>query len=381
MNDLLRARPQVLIARSLLVIGALLVVAACGSATGASTSTTEPSTAQPTAAAATPTPPPPPPLAVLQASVPSDIHVVDSTGHTQWSLTDTAARTLLSLGPNDGVEVRPAGVNLFVFGCHDSATTALPGGVAVLDSTGKVIGKGAFDKATTCGDVAADPSGPRWAWSVDDSLPATPGVQHHGRIMVAGLGTAARSVYSWLAPVDASERVGAWTDMGIVMQRLTFGGCGPGFHPDTASFLINPSKETLSDLFDGASYLDARHGVRVSLAAGSHSAILVDGARFDYPATIIDGAYVSPDGALVGVGRLTPLPCAGGDQSARVHTQLITVATGAQVELPGCEIRGWFDAGHFVCQQFTDPTSFVEDLSGHMSATLGKGNFLGVLQQ
>jgi hypothetical protein len=362
--------------RLLVALGAVLAAAGCGTTPGV----TGPSTPHPSGSPATATAalPPPPPLAVIRTD--SSVAVVDGTGQTQWSISNASVNRLLATGVNDDTIAQTAGGNVFLFGFHLFITKRVAGSVAVLDRGGNVMGLGSFDSTVLCCEVSAGPSGKQWAWSVDDSVDAPDGAQHHGRIMVEGLGIAAHSVYAWVAPVGSTERVGAWTDMGIVMQRVSLGGCGLGFHPDTASFLVDPLAGTLSSLFTGQAYLDASHRVRVALSASSQSVVVVDGVDHNQAGTIVEAAYVSPDGTLVGVARLTPVPCVGGDQSARVSTQLITVATGRQAVLPGCEILGWFDATDFVCAAFNSTTDVLRDLEGNAGATLGKGLFVGVLQ-
>lgn len=248
----------------------------------------------------------------------------------------------------------------------------------MIDRAGRVIGSGAFDVGVLAQDVFPDPSGTRWAWSVDD----TPTVQtrHHGRIMVAGLGIAKHSVYGWVAPEGATESVGAWTDMGIVMQRFAFGGCGEGFLGDGASFLIDPAAGTLTDLFSGDHYLDARHGARVSRAVDSLSKVYINGTPFDESGTIVDSAYVSPDGTLVGVARITPIGCADDTHQPKLGTQIVNVTTGAHVDRSGCLIAGWFDATHYACRSLSTAVATLDDLQGNTVATLGTGAFLGVLQ-
>ncbi len=296
-------------------------------------------------------------------------------------MTEAAITKLLSADSNNGVVAHPAGDHVVLFASHGLGNSPTPGTVAVLDHNGKVIGTGAFDAGVYGTDIAADPSGSQWAWSVDDlAASADTNVRHRGGIMVAGLGIPKHSVYSWVAPLGATDRVGAWTDLGIVMKRFTFGGCGPGFLPDTASFLIDPQSGTLTDLFSGQAYLDAQHQVRVARSAQSSSNVSVNGVSYDQQGTILNGAWVSPDGTRVGVARLQPLPCAQGPATALVSTELITVATGTRASLPGCEISGWFDATHFACSAFNSDTVVLHDLSGTAGATLGNGRFVGVLQ-
>ncbi len=196
---------------------------------------------------------------------------------------------------------------------------------------------------------------------------------------MAGLGIPKHAVFGWVAPVGAWEAVGGWTDMGIVMKRLVAGGCGAGFYGDSASFLIDPTTGTLTDLFSGAHYLDARHGARVARALDSQSDVIINGMHHDERGTIVFGAYASPDGSLVGIARLTPVSCIGGAQP-KLGTELVTVATQAHVDLSGCLIAGWFDTTHYACRSLSSGVVTFDDLRGNIVATLGNAFFAGALQ-
>jgi hypothetical protein len=217
---------------------------------------------------------------------------------------------------------------------------------------------------------------------VDDtavSATSAPSKQHHhGRILVAGIGVPQHTVFSWVSPVDFSERVAAWTDMGIVMERVNAGGCGIGFHGDEASFLIDPTTGTLTNLFMGGDhYGDARHNVRVAFANRSSSSVLVNGITFDEPGSVANDVFVSPDGSRVGVQRFSQGGCAG--VSPTLSTQLINVNSGAHVDIAGCGITGWLDVTRFVCHPFADSTQRIEGIDGHPGAVLGAGDFAGAL--
>ena len=82
----------------------------------------------------------------------------------------------------------------------------------------------------------------------------------------------------------------------------------------------------------------------------------------------------------MGVARLTPVGCAGDTRQPMLGTELVTVATGAHVDRPGCLIAGWFDATHYACRSLSTPVVTLNDLSGNTVATLGNGRFVGVLQ-
>lgn len=360
------------------MLGAATFVAACGGApsthvttgAGVGPTATPAATSSPTATPS-PTPPPPPPLAVISDD--AGIHAVYGSGAVRWTVPQATIDTLTDKPHVYSVTIATAGPNVVV-----SALTSNPapsGRVAVIGSTGAVLYKGTFTGAGGNGAVHASPDGTQWAWSVD-ATPASTGA-HHGSIVVAGLTTAPHVVYSWLAPVGATEEVGAWTDMGIVMERLISGGCGPGFHPDSASFLVDPVAGTLSDLFSGGQhYADARRGTRVAYSATSESEVLVNGVAFDESGAIALGAYVSTDGASVAIARLTPGGCGG---TPVFSTELVTVASGQHSDVAGCRAEGWFDATHFVGAK-ADGSLSVFDLSGAAGVGLGNGSFVGALQ-
>lgn len=382
--DDLRAAHGLSLRWALTTLAAVVAIAGCGAATVATTSppssspssqsVTAPATASPTAAPPSSTAPPPlPPLALLQRA--TLLQAVDAAGHSQWSVSIAEINKLVSTDPNNYAVIRGAGNNVFVFADHWSKPA--PGSVVVLDRTGKVLGSGSFDVRVWAHDVGADPSGTQWAWSVDDG--ALPSGQHHGRIMVAGLGIPKHQVYGWVAPVGAWEAVGGWTDMGIVMERLVTGGCGAGFLGDSASFLIDPTTGALTDLFSGAHYLDARHGARVARALDSESDVIINGMHYDEPGTTVFGAYASPDGSLVGIARLTPVSCTGARQP-KLGTELVTVATQAHVDLSACLIAGWFDTTHYACRSLSSAVLTLDDLRGATTASLGNADFVGVLQ-
>jgi hypothetical protein len=373
----------------LAILPVAITTAACGGAAAspARSATSQPvsmggsaATPAPTVAAApvpTPTPAPPPPLAVIEDS--AGIRALDGGGTVRWSVPQSAINALVQgadAASGFPITVSTAGPNVLI--SHLTTNAAPSGRLAVIGPTGAVVYRGSFSGAGNNDAVEGSPDGTEWAWSVD----ATPAAAaaHHGSILVAGLTTPQRVVYSWVAPVGATELVGAWTDTGIVMERLSFGGCGAGFHPDTASFLVDPATGALTDLFTGGeAYADARHGVRVAFGARTRSQVLVNGVVFDETGTIVDGAYVSPDGASVGIARITPIGC-GGVTSFRLSTEVVTVAGGAHHDLASCEIKGWFDATHFVGGNAGGSGIALYDLSGKPQASLGSGHFDGTIQ-
>jgi hypothetical protein len=357
------------------ILAVLAALIGCGSAPSVtppvvSTPTPHaPATPTPTAV---PTPQPLPPLALLRSD--TEVSAVDASGHAQWSLTTAQVNTLLGAVGQDRTSIRVAGPNVLL-----SVVTTGPspvGRVVVLDGTGVSLGGGSFTPNNLADDVFGAPTGSEWAYSVDDS-PSSAG-RHHGRIVVAGIGVAPHTVFTWVAPPGDNEQVSSWTDMGIVMERVSLGGCGAGFHPDSASFLVNPRSGTLRDLFSADHYGDARHGVQAAFAAHSPSMVIINGARFDEAGTVADRVFVSPGGTTVGVGRFSVAVCAG-TTTVTVSTELVNVATGDHTDVRGCELSGWFDAARFVCGALDDPTQHLESVSGEVGAVLGNGQFLGAL--
>lgn len=363
-----------------MVLAALAGASGCGTATprpppsGVVSSPTGHAQATPTPAAVS-TPAPLPPLAILESST-GDVSALDSGGHLQWSLSAAQVHTLLAASGHDTTSVRVAGPNVLL--SVVTADTVPVGRVVLLDGTGTSLGGGSFTPSRDDTVVGA-PTGVEWAYSVDESpLSAS---RHHGRIVVAGLGVAPHTVFSWVAPPGDTERVADWSDMGIVMERVSLGGCGAGFHPDSASFLVDPQSGALTDLFSGNHYGDARHGVKAAYAARSQSAVIIDGASFDVAGTIADTVFVSPDGATVGIGRFSVGGCAG-FTAVTVTTELVNVSTGGHTDVRDCRISGWFDAGHFVCAPYNttgQPMQRLEALNGTAGATLGAGSYLGAL--
>ena len=365
-----------MITRWLATLVVLGPIGACGSTAGGTTAAVTPITHPAFTPTAVPTPPPPPPLALIQSG--HALAAFDAAGHMQWSLTASAVDALVSAVPDDFVVARTAGPNVIISRLPIRATNG--GNLVVLDRTGQVIGSGSLTPigyATHATDIFGSPTGTEWAWSVNDTPASAPVTQHaYGRILVAGIGVPQHTVFSWVASTgSSSESVAAWTDMGIVMERVGPGGCGIGFHGDEASFLIDPSTGTLTNLFTGGEhYGDARHNVRVAFASRS-SAVLVNGITFH--GSVASDVFVSPDGSRVGVQRFSQGGCAGG--SPTLSTQVIDVTSGAHMDIAGCGITGWLDITEFVCHAFGDPTQRIEGIDGQPGAVLGAGDFAGAL--
>ena len=272
----------------------------------------------------------------------------------------------------DRVGVRVAGPNVVL---TVNRGTVQPGSFAMLAANGQTITSESLPIGA--GILAPDPSGSQWAWSVDDTPASAPsGTSHHGHIVVAGQNAPQRVVSSWVAPPGFVDILTDWTDMGIILERPDQGGCGIGYHNDDATFLVDPATGAISQLFaNGQHYGDARRGV-VAGFASSRSAILINGTIYDEPGTVANKLFVSADGSEVGVERYHVSSC--GDES-NISTELIDVGTHASQDITGCGISGWFDQSNFVCHGLGDTKQKVESLQGQTVASLGDGEFEGVL--
>jgi hypothetical protein len=314
-----------------------------------------------------------PPLAIILVG--TALVAADAGGAVQWTLTQADMDTVLSAPAQTQVTARVAGPTV-------TLATVTPGSgggrVVVIDGTGTSIGTGSFTRGFDA--PFGSPTGREWAWSVDDTpSSASPSTRHHGRILVAGIATGEHSIYGWVAPSGFRETVADWTDAGIVMERSAIGGCGVGYHNDNASFLLDPVRGTLKDLFSGGDhYGDVRHDVTAGFARSS-STVLVNGGTFDERGTVANAVYVSPDGARVAVQRYVFGGCTAHAPTQGVETELIEVSSGAHTDVAGCGITGWFDAARFVCAALGDGTQRLETLTGTPGAILGKGMFLGAL--
>ena len=326
-----------------------------------------------------PTAVPLPPLAILEQGPPGSVSAVDAAGRVQWTLASTALDRLLSGTATDGVSAQAAGPNVVLtrtIGPYGHKV----GHLVVIGRDGDQVGSGTFTQSGPGFEAdivpVASPTGTEWAWRVQDG--STPNV--HGRVLVAGVGEAPHSILSWVAPTGSfDETVAAWTDMGIVLERLTYSGCGAGFAPDSASFLVDPVTGTLTQLFSGEHYGDGRHGVRVALPTGSASEVSVNGVTFDEAGTVVTLAQVSPDGTTVGVRRYLPAASCGNPSQPSLSTELIDVAAGTHTDISGCGFNGWFNSTEFVCSPYTSATQTLDTVNGRTVATLGTGHFVGVI--
>jgi hypothetical protein len=334
--------------------------------------TLTPATSTPTPASVQ-TPAPPPPLVVIHGTA---IDAVDVKGHVQWRVDQSKLATLLPGATIDNVGVRTAGQRVFLTHVAQSSV----GQLVVLDRTGATVGTASFvPNVFKADDLFGNPTGTQWAFSVDDTPDRPASQSHRGRIVVAGLGVPEHTVFSWVAPPDAyTEVVAGWTDMGIVMERTGFGGCGIGYHPDQASFLVDPGAGTITSLFkNGDHYADASHGVRVALAFTPASAVLINGATYDEAESIAQSADVSPDGVRVGIQRYSMGGCAG--TTPTLSTEIVDVSAGSHIDVPGCGIDGWFDSAHFVCNAWGNPNLKIEGVDGSIGAVLEAGEYGGTL--
>lgn len=369
-----------------------LLVAACG-ATGASTSSpstptgtptpssplTAPTTPAPTtiptaSPTPVPTPLPVPPLAVL--SYGQELKVVNSQGVEQWGLSNAAMERIFGVTAQEaltqgfGVASLEAGPNLLLlYSPYLSSNTK----VAVLSRAGKVIESG----TAPASHLVVSPSGTEVAWSVD----ATPNAvgEHHGQIKVSGLlGAAVRTVYNWVAPVGFTEQLDAWTNTGIIMQRVEYGGCGILYDPASAWFAINPSTGTLTNLFSGnEQFLGASSGVTVAALINDSHAVLINGVAYSESKSSIEGASISPDGADVAVSRINQYGGCGG--ALKYTVEMVTVANQSHIDLPNLSALGWWNDNEFVALT-PSGSIWLYTLQGHAASELtSTWGFEGVL--
>ena len=135
--------------------------------------------------------------------------------------------------------------------------------------------------------------------------------------------------------------------MGIVMLRDGPGGCGWGFHNDNASFLVNPTKRSLANLFalkQGWYFQDARSGVKVGVAG---DAVIINGTTFtEAKGDIVGLGWVSPDGRHVGVSLMVPSSCVGA--APGFLTEMVTVASKQRVNIRGMICDAWWNNSEYL---------------------------------
>ena len=338
-----------------------LLLGACGTGTSPSSPATTPT---PTAAAtatptlsptAVPTPLPEPPLAVLSQG--QELKVVNSQGVEQWSLSNTAMEKIFGVSASQaqtqgfGINSQIAGSHIILFYNVSSTLTK----VAVLSRAGNLVGTSTVPISPgSFSQIEVSPSGTEWAWIVDQ-IPNATG-QHHGLVEVGGLGEAVRTVYHWVAPVGFTETVAAWTNTGIIMFRVQSGGCGVGFHPDFASFVINPTTGSLSELFSGnENYLGASSGVTVASLRNDAHSVVINGVTYSESKSIIVNANISPDGVHVAVSRVSDSEGCG-PPSIRYTVEMVTVANQSHVDLQNLTADGWWDDDHFIANNLSGST-------------------------
>ncbi len=353
-----------------------LLLAACGA--GASPSSASHSTPTPTPSptlvptpspTAVPTPAPEPPLALFYAGN-GAMEVVNAQGVEQWGLTNAQEGQLFGLTAAQAGKYNfgPQSGNSNVFFSYQASPTSVIK-VAVISRSGKLLGVGTAPALSSPGDASyswafvVSPTGTEWAWPVDQT-PNSAG-QHHGVVEVGGLGEANRIVYRWVAPVGFTELLSGWTNSGIIMQRTPEGGpfpCGGYESADFAWFAINPTTGTLHELFTGNDqYIDASSGVTVAGLLSDAHTVLIDGVSYSESKSIVGGAFISPDGAHVAVGRESFNPCGGG-QVPQSSIAMVTVANHSHVDLQNLGIAGWWDNNDIVVS--TNASLWIYTLQG-----------------
>lgn len=282
------------------------------------------------------------------------MEVVNGQGVEQWGLTNAQEGKLFgltaaqannyNLGPDAGNS------NLFFF---YQATPTSPNRVAVLSRAGKLLGMGTAPALPSAGDVSyswsfvVSPIGTEWAWPVDQT-PNGAG-EHHGVIEIGGLGEANRILYRWVVPVGFTETLVGWTDTGIIMQRTEDEYCGGG--NDTAAdawFAINPSTAKLTALFTGNErFLGASSGDTVAGLINDPHTVLINGVKYSESKSVIAGADISPDGAHVGVLRVSFNPCGGG-AIPKDSIEIVNVANQSHIDLENLQLAGWWGNNEIV---------------------------------
>lgn len=242
------------------------------------------------------------------------------------------------------------GSNLFFF---YQATPTSPNKVAVVSRTGKLLGMGTAPALPSAADASYDwgfvvsPTGTEWAWPVDQTPDATG--PHHGIVEVGGLGEANRILYRWVAPAGFTETLVDWTDTGIIMQRTEDEFCGGG--SDTAAdawFAMNPSTGKLTELFTGNERLfEASSGDTVAGLINDPHTVLINGVEYSESKSVLAGASISPDGAHVGVLRVSFNPCGGG-AIPKDSIEIVTVANHTHVDLQGMQLVSWWDNNEII---------------------------------
>ncbi len=347
------------IQRAVLVIAGAVAVAACGSGTSAPASAptpratpTETTTATPTSAPSpTAVPVSGPPLAVLYDSSPAStaqqLEVMNGEGVKQWGLTVAQEGQYFGLtaqqyGPGSNAP-QIGGSDLYFF---FQSTPSSANQVAVVSRTGTLVGLGTAPAVNPnvngMGPFQVSPTGTEWAWTTDETPNASG--KHQGVVEVGGLGEANRVVYRWAAPVGFTEELVDWTNAGIIMQRIPQGNpffCGGNALPGIAWFAINPSTDTLTELFSVPNqYQDARSGVTVATPIDGPHTVLINGVSYSESKSVVAFANVSPDGTHVAIFRQSFNPCGGGDIPT-TSIEVVTVANRSHYDL-GLYFEGWF---------------------------------------
>lgn len=334
-----------------------LLVASCAAAGPTTTPTpTASDTATPTAVptpspTAVPMSAPEPPLALFYSDE-GAMAVFNGQGVEQWSLTNAQEGQLFGLTAKQAssYNLGPQAGDSDVFFFYQASPTT-PNQVVVLSRTGMLIGKGTAPALASPGDLSysldsfqVSPTGTEWAWSVDETPNATG--KHDGVIELGGLGQSNRILYRWVAPVGYGEQVAAWTDTGIIMQRVQDGPCGSG--GGDAWFVINPSTGQLRQLVPSTEQmLDARSRVIAASPANAPHSVLINGVTYSESKSIVYGASISPDGAHVAVGRESFNPCGGG-AIPTTSLEMVTLANRSHIDIANLQIYGWWGNDEFV---------------------------------
>jgi hypothetical protein len=366
-----------------------LLLAACGT-TAATTAHSSSPTPTPTATTilvptpsptAVPTPAPEPPLAVFFGGPDSQqggLEVANGQGVEQWGLTNVQEGQLFGLtakqASNYNLAPQMGGSNLFFF---YQATPTSANKVAVVSRTGKLLGMGTAPALPSPGEASytwsfvVSPTATEWAWPVDQTPNASG--KHHGVVEIGGLGEANRILYRWVAPVGFTEILVGWTDTGIIMQRVEDEYCGGGTDPAADAWLaINPGTGKLTELFTGNErFFGASSGDTVAGLINDPHTVLINGVKYSESKSIPAGASISPDGAHVGVLRVSFNPCGGG-AIPKDSIEIVNVADHTHVDLQNLQLASWWGNNEIVASPTgpNDNPSPPPGANGYESGTL-----------
>jgi hypothetical protein len=112
--------------------------------------------------------------------------------------------------------------------------------------------------------------------------------------------------------------------------------------PGGAWFAINPSTNTLTELFSGNNdFQDASSGVTVATPIDAPHIVLINGVGYSESKSVVAFANISPDGAHVAIFRESFDPCGGG-AIPTTSIEMVTVANESHIDLSTLYFESWF---------------------------------------